>query len=261
MYKILKQDSLTESTIIEANTLIHGDCLEVMKHIPDGSVDAIIVDMPYGTTACKWDNVIPFEPMWEQVKRIIKINGAIVMFGSEPFSSHLRLSNLKQYKYDWVWQKDKATNHLNAKHQPMRRNELISVFYCKKSMYNPQLSKKPEKNIRPATIKRSQADIYGTMTKESTRGIPLNMSYPNETLMFRGCFGDKGKSLHPTQKPVKLLEYLIKTYTNENELVLDFTAGSFSAGVAAKNTNRKFIGIEMNEGYFNIGVERMNENS
>tara|TARA_R110000744_G_scaffold57010_2_gene120022 strand:- start:602 stop:1333 length:732 start_codon:yes stop_codon:yes gene_type:complete len=237
--------------------LMQGDCLERMKEIPSGSVDMILTDPPYGTTACKWDSIISLEPMWEQLKRIIKPNGATVLFGAEPFSSLMRCSNLKQFKYDWVWQKDKATNHLNAKRMPMRRNEIISVFYKLQCLYIPQLQSKDPKNIRPPTTKRKQADNYGAMTAESIRQIPVNMSYPNETLQFRGCFGDKGKSLHPTQKPVALMEYLIKTYTNEGETVLDFTMGSGTTGVAAKNLSRKFIGIELDEIYFNIAKDRI----
>ena len=237
--------------------LIHGDCLEEMKKIPDGSVDMVLTDPPYGTTACNWDTVIPLEPMWEQLKRVIKPNGAIVLFGSEPFSSALRMSNIKIYKYDWVWEKDKATNHLNAKRMPMRKNELISVFYTNQCLYNPQLSIKDPKNIRPPTTKRKQAENYGAMTSESKRVIPVGMSYPNETLKFRGCFGDKGKSLHPTQKPVALMEYLIKTYTNETETVLDFTAGSFTTGVACVKLNRSFIGIELDSTYFEIAKQRI----
>jgi len=237
--------------------LIYGDCLEEMKNIPDGLVDMVLTDPPYGTTACKWDYIIPLEPMWEQLKRVIKPNGAIVLFGAEPFSSALRMSNIKEFKYDWVWQKDKATNHLNAKRMPMRKNELISVFYKKPCLYNPQLSEKPVANIRPATTKRRQAENYGSMTADSVRGIPENMSYPNETLKFRGCFGDKGKSLHPTQKPVALMEYLIKTYTNEGETVLDFTMGSGTTGVACKNLSRSFIGIEKDDKYFEIARGRI----
>jgi site-specific DNA-methyltransferase (adenine-specific) len=169
------------------------------------------------------------------------------------------MSNIKNYKYDWVWQKDKATNHLNAKKQPMRRNENISIFYRKQCTYNAQLSKKDHKNIRPATTKRKQAENYGAMTKKSVRTIPEDMSYPNETLKFRGCFGDKGKSLHPTQKPVDLIEYLIKTYTNEGETVLDFTIGSGTTAVACINTNRNFIGIEQEQKYVDIANERIKE--
>ncbi len=238
-------------------TLLLGDCLDRMKEIPSGSVDMILTDPPYGTTVCKWDSIIPLEPMWEQLKRIIKPNGAIVLFGAEPFSSLLRVSNLSQFKYDWVWQKDKATNHLNAKRMPMRKNEIISVFYKTQCLYNAQLQKKDPKNIRPPTTKRKQAENYGKMTAESVRQIPVDMSYPNETLKFRGCFGDKGKSLHPTQKPIALMEYLIKTYTNEGETVLDFTMGSGTTGVACKNLNRNFIGIELDKDYFDIAVERI----
>jgi len=252
-----QQEAGTEKEALKP-WLMKGDCLERMKEIPSGSVDMILTDPPYGTTACKWDSIIDLDLMWEQLKRIIKPSGAIVIFGAEPFSSLLRCSNIKQFKYDWVWQKDKATNHLNAKRMPMRRNEIVSVFYKKQCLYNPQLQKKDPKNIRPPTIKRKQAENYGDMTADSVRQIPIDMSYPNETLQFRGCFGDKGKSLHPTQKPVALMEYLIKTYTNESETVLDFTMGSGSTGVACKNLNRKFIGIELDENYFNIAKERIN---
>ncbi len=222
-------------------------------------VDAIITDPPYGTTQCKWDSIIPIPDMWNCCNKIVKDNGAICIFGTEPFSSYVRVNNIKNYKYDWVWQKDKATNHLNAKKQPMRRNELISVFYKKQCLYNPQLSQKPKENIRPPTTKRKNIDNYGSMDKESTRSIPVDMSYPNETLKFRGCFGDKGKSHHPTEKPVDLLEYLIRTYTNEDELVLDFTMGSGSTGVACMNTNRRFIGIELDVTYCDIAKNRIQD--
>lgn len=231
-----------------------GDCLERMKEIPDSSIDCIITDMPYGTTQCKWDIIIDLDLMWRQVNRVIKDNGAICLFGSEPFSSKLRISNLAMFKYDWVWQKDKATNHLNAKKQPMRRNEIISVFYKKQCLYIPQLSKKKRKNIRPPTKKRKNIEHYGNMCKESIRRIPVDMSYPNETLKFKGGVGRKN-NLHHTQKPVELLEYLIKTYTLEGETVLDFTMGSGSTGVAAKNLKRNFIGIEKDKKYFKIAKQ------
>ena len=239
--------------------LWQGDCLELMKNIPDGSVDLVLCDLPYGTTQCKWDSVIPFEPLWEQYKRIIKKNGAIVLFGAEPFTSMLICSNISWFKYNWIWQKDKATGHLNAKRQPMRTVETISVFYKNQCVYNPQLEKKPEKNIRPATTKRKNIQNYGSMDKESVRGIPIDMSYPKDILRFRGCFGDKGKSNHPTEKPIALLEYLVKTYTNENDIVLDNCMGSGSTGVACVNTNRRFIGIELDEGYFEIAKKRIEE--
>lgn len=228
-----------------------------MNHIPDKSVDMILTDLPYGTTQCKWDLIISFESLWTQYNRVIKDNGAIVLFGSEPFTSKLICSNIKNFKYNWIWQKDKATGHLNAKKQPMRTVETISVFYKKQCTYNPQLEKKPKENIRPATTKRKNIDNYGSMDKESVRAIPIDMGYPKDILKFRGCFGDKGKSNHPTEKPVELLEYLIKTYTNENEIVLDNTMGSGSTGVACKNTNRKFIGIELEKKYYDIAVKRI----
>jgi len=199
--------------------------------------------------------------MWLAIKGIIKDNGATVLFGSEPFSSYLRTTNIKNYKYDWVWQKDKATNHLNSKRMPMRRNELISVFYERQCCYHPQLTAKNPKNIRPPTTKRKQAENYGAMTKESERSIPDDMSYPNETLKFRGCFGDRGKSLHPTQKPVKIFEYLIKTYTNEGDIVLDFCAGSGTTAVACENLNRRWVCIEQEEKYCEIIKERLRKDN
>lgn len=238
--------------------LIKGDCLEVMKGIKDSSIDAIITDPPYGTTQCKWDSVIDFKLMWEQLNRIIKPNGAIVLFGAEPFSSTLRVSNIKDYKYDWVWEKTQATGHLNAKRQPLRSNELISVFYKKQCTYNPQKTQghKPmNRGIRKLSV-QNKTQVYGKATKELPFGGNTDR-YPRTNIVFKS---DKQKSyLHPTQKPVALMEYLIKTYTNEGETVLDFTMGSGSTGVACKNTNRSFIGIELDDKYFNIAKNRINE--
>ena len=224
------------------------------------SCDMILTDPPYGTTSCKWDSVIPFGPMWKQLNRIIKPNGAVVLFGSEPFSSALRMSNIKNYKYDWVWQKDKATNHLNAKKMPMRRNENISVFYKKQCLYNPQLIKKDPKHIRQeSSRKRKQAENYGSMTQESFRQISVNMTYPNETLHFNACFGGGIKSYHPTQKPVPLFEYLLRTYTNEGETVLDFCSGSGTTAITCENLNRKWILIEKEEKYCEISANRIEQ--
>ena len=246
--------------------LIKGECLEAMKQIPSGSVDAIITDPPYGTTQCKWDSVIPFELMWEQLNRIIKPNGAIVLFGGEPFSSALRMSNIKNYKYDWVWDKNKPTGHLNAKKQPLRVIENICVFYKKQCVYNPMLIDKEKKNIRNTdyTPNKEGVNTYGKTRKNfkynEGRTIPINKGYPRNYLKFIGVgTNSKNKRVHPTQKPIALMEYLIKTYTNENETVLDFTMGSGSTGVAAKNLNRNFIGIELDEKYFNIAENRINE--
>ena len=238
--------------------LLKGDCLELMKTIKDNSIDAIITDPPYGTTACKWDSVIDFKLMWQQLNRIIKPNGAIVLFGAEPFSSTLRVGNIKNYKYDWIWEKTQATGHLNAKRQPLRSNELISVFYKKQCTYNPQKTQghKPmNRGVRKLSV-QNKTQVYGRATKELPFGGNTDR-YPRTNIVFKS---DKQKSyLHPTQKPVALMEYLIKTYTNENETVLDFTMGSGSTGVAAKNLNRNFIGIEQDENYFNIAKERINE--
>jgi len=234
-----------------------GDCLEVMKTIEDNSIDAIITDPPYGTTKCKWDSVIDFKLMWEQLNRIIKPNGAIVLFGSEPFSSALRMSKIKNYKYDWVWEKTQATGHLNANKQPLRSNELISVFYKKQCVYNPQKTQGHEpmnSGVRRLAV-QNKTQVYGKATKELPFGGNTDR-YPRTNIVFKS---DKQTNYnHPTQKPVELMEYLIKTYTNEGETVLDFTMGSGSTGVAAKQCNRNFIGIEMDENYFNIATDRIN---
>lgn len=228
--------------------LMNGDCLELLKTIPDGSVDLILTDPPYGTTACKWDSVIDFTLMWAELKRIIKPNGAIVLFGSEPFSSALRMSNIKQYKYDWVWNKTKGGNFALAKKQPMKSHELISVFYAKQCEYYPimEVRGKPRKKGGGRA-----SDNFGITPTVSFN----NTYYPKSILEF--STGSRKDHHHPTQKPVALLEYLIKTYTQECETVLDFTMGSGSTGVAAKNTNRSFIGIELDEKYFQIAKERI----
>ena len=226
--------------------LMKGDCLELMKTIPDGSIDLILTDPPYGTTACKWDSVIDFDLMWLQLKRIIKPNGAIILFGSEPFSSALRMSNIKQYKYDMYWRKSKPTNHINAKRMPMRFIETISVFYDKQPTFNLE-----EKETPIFTTSTTNNTVFGKSINGYTRKVTHDSKF--DVLEYKG---DVNK-LHPTQKPVALLEYLIKTYTQEGETVLDFTCGSGSTLVAAKNTNRHAIGIELDETYFKIAQERM----
>lgn len=247
--------------------LLHGDCLELMQTIEGGSIDAIITDPPYGTTACKWDSVIPFEPMWEQIWRVLKPNGVCALFGSEPFSSHLRLSNLKMFKYDWIWHKNIGGGFALAKKQPMKRHETISVFYKNQCVYNPQME-----DYSDSTKKRFKQGerINIDRQKESKTGEILNINrteytidynkgtYPTSVKYFKRPHTANGNSLHPTQKPVALIRYLIKTYTNESETVLDFTMGSGTTGVAAKQTNRKFIGIEKEDKYFNIAQQRIN---
>ena len=233
-------------------SLLFGDCLERMKEIPDGSIDLILTDPPYGTTACKWDNVIPFEPMWIELKRIIKPNGAIVLFGSEPFSSLLRCSNLKMFKYDFVWEKSKSTGFLNAKRQPLRAHEIIHIFYNKQPTYNPQMVQGEAYN-KGVRKEQTKDDVYGSFDQVEVKSG--GDRYPRSVQYFKTAEREGG--LHKSQKPVALLEYLIKTYTNEEDTVLDFTFGSCSTGVAALNTNRKFIGVEMEEKYFDIGASRM----
>ena len=231
--------------------LWQGDCLELMKQIPDGSIDCIIADLPYGTTACKWDSIIPFEPLWEQYNRIIKDSGAIVLFGSEPFSSQLRMSNLKMYRYDWIWEKTKATLFTQCKKRPLNANENILVFYKKQPTYNPQMSVGVPYKARKK-IKQSDEWAFGTVRNDNN-----GMRYPRTVIRFKS--GDRDGKCHPTQKPVALLEYLVKTYTNEGDVVLDNCMGSGSTGVACVNTNRHFIGIELDEGYFNIAKKRIEE--
>jgi len=233
--------------------LLHGDCLKLMKDIPDNSIDCVLTDPPYGTTACKWDTVIDFGLMWEQLKRITKDNGAICLFGSEPFSSALRMSNIKMFKYDWIWNKLRTSGSLNAKRMPMKCHEIVSVFYKKLPNYRPQMTKGKMMNKASGGAK----DIYG---KSKQIRYKSDTYYPKTIQEFKACHNMTGK-VHPTQKPVLLLEYLIKTYTLENETVLDFTMGSGSTGVACKNLNRNFIGIENNKEYFKIAKDRINETS
>lgn len=229
--------------------LFNGDCLEVMKGIPDGSIDLVLTDPPYGTTSCKWDTVIDLELMWAELKRVIKPNGAIVLFGNEPFSSHVRLSNLIGYKYDWKWDKVRGSNFATVKIRPFNSFEDIMVFYNKQCTYNPQMWEgKPytQKQGFVGESKQTGLNKKQVITVSDGRRYPLSIIKES-----------KQSGLHPTQKPVPLLEYLIKTYTNESETVLDFTMGSGSTGVAAVNTNRKFIGIELDETYFDIAKERI----
>jgi len=216
-----------------------GDCLDVMRDIPDGSVDLTVTDPPYGTTACKWDSVIPFEPMWAQLKRIVKPNGAIVLMASQPFTSALVMSNVKMFKYCWVWEKSQSTGHLNAWKMPMKATEDICVFYAAQCTYNPEITDKPAKNIRPITPRTKGSDCYGQHGLSAHR-CPPDKSMPSTILKISNAQA----TVHPTQKPVALMEYLIRTYTNPGETVLDFTMGSGTTGVAAANTGRRFIGIE-----------------
>jgi len=232
--------------IIGDAILYLGDCLDRMKEIPDGSVDMILADIPYGTTRNKWDSIIPLGPMWEQLKRVIKPNGAIVMTASQPFTSALGTSNLEMLRYSWVWQKTAATGHLNAKRMPMKNHEDILVFYTKQPTYNPQNLIPYNKKVR----RGSNGDCYGSSGKKNFQEFT---NYPRTIQEFKSV----GRTVHPTQKPVELMEYLIKTYTNEGETVLDFAMGSGTTGVACVNTGRNFIGIELDPTYFDISCRRI----
>ena len=233
--------------------LMQGDCLERMKEIPDGSVDMVLTDPPYGTTACKWDTVIDLPLMWEQLKRVIKPNGAIVMTACQPFTSALVMSNPEMFKYCWVWEKSLFTNFAMVKKQPAKKHEDIVVFYNKQPVFYPQMVKGT-----PYTDKE-RSRTFGVINDAMPKKKAIKNTgtrYPSSVQKFSN--GNNG-NIHPTQKPVALMEYLIRTYTNEGETVLDFTMGSGTTGVAAKNLGRKFIGIELDQGYFDIAVKRIGE--
>jgi len=234
--------------------LIHGDCLEKLKDIPNKSIDFILTDPPYGTTQCKWDVVIPLDLMWVELNRVIKDNGAIALFSSQPFTTILISSNIKAFRYEWIWEKQKGSDPLNANRKPLKAHENIIIFYKKSPKYSPQFStgvpyiRKGNCKVK-SEINRETSDIFD-------RGSSDGKRYPKTVIKF-SSEGMNSKNLHPTQKPVALLEYLIKTYTLENETVLDFTMGSGSTGVACKNLNRKFIGIEKDNKYFEIAKNRI----
>ena len=240
--------------------LILGDCLKEMQNIPDKSIDMILCDLPYGTTVCKWDVVIPFDKLWEQYKRVIKDNGAIVLFGTEPFSSQLRCSNLKNYRYDWVWVKNKAPNFAQAPYMPLKNTESIMVFSKatiaqnskNRMVYHPQGTSECNK-----LVNGSKANDFRPNRAPQKPFYQKKTDYPKQVLSFP----KDSKNYHPAQKPVALLEYLIKTYTNEGETVLDNCMGSGSTGVACVNTGRNFIGIELDEKYFNIAKERIDKST
>jgi len=230
------------------NQIFNEDCLEWMKRIPDGSIDCIITDPPYWTTACKWDTIIPFDLMWEQLKRIIKPNGAIVLFGSEPFSSTLRMSNIKMYKYDWIWEKEQWANFMLMKYQPYKVHEIISVFSKTTHIYNPIMTEWKWY----ISWKWYSWDITWNVMK-----IQIKNEWTRYPRSIQKFITDKSKSKHPTQKPEALIEYLIRTYTNEWETVLDFTMGSGTTAIACINTNRNYIGFELDKWYFDIANERI----
>lgn len=234
--------------------LYNGDCIEVMKNIKDESIDLILCDLPYETTNCKWDNIIPFEKLWEQYNRIIKKNGAIVLFSAQPFTTKLINSNLKDYKYSWYWIKNRVTGYPFAKHQPMRKVEDINIFYKIKPLYIPQGLIKLDKPMLKKRKKKKQNNdtIYNESTLMSNYIVEYT-NYPNNVLYFN----KEARTIHPTQKPQDLLKYLIKTYTREHDIILDNCMGSGSCGVACATTNRRFVGIELNNDYFKIAKNRI----
>jgi len=243
------------------NNIYHGECLELMRGIPDGSIDCVITDPPYGTTACKWDSVIPFEPMWEALERVVKPSAAIALFGSEPFSSALRMSNILLYKVSWVWAKGTIANFIQSANHPMRVTEDIMVFGKDRVSYYPVMEVKNreqiKKEIQRTGSKGKGSGVYGNNIKEVTRNAKY--SYPQNIIYIPSNRGECNnlKRIHPTQKPVPLIEYLIRTYTLPGETVLDFTMGSGTACVAAIKQGRKYIGIEQEEKYFKIAQERI----
>ena len=232
--------------------LLHGDCLDLLLTLSDNSVDLLLVDLPYGTTACKWDEVIPLDLLWEQYNRICKEDAAMVFTAAQPFTTTLAASNIKNFRYEWIWEKPQGTNPMNAKIMPLKSHENILVFYRKKPTYNPQMwNSTPYKAFQSDTSKIGE--VYGS-AKSKHRDNPDGTRYPKTILKFK-----QEKGLHPTQKPTTLMEYLINTYSNENDVVLDNTMGSGTTGVACVNTNRKFIGIELDKNYFDIAKERISD--
>jgi site-specific DNA-methyltransferase (adenine-specific) len=243
--------------MLEINKIHHWDCLELMKQMPDKSIDMILCDLPYGTTACKWDTIIPFEPLWEQYKRIIKDNGAIVLTASQPFTSALVMSNPKMFKYEWIWEKHKATNFYMANKQPFKIHENILVFYNKQSTYNPQkiegkdYKQRGGHNISIEGVTHGH-QIWYSKDHQTDKRLPISIQkFQNHN--------QKENRYHPTQKPVPLFEYLIKTYTNEGDLVLDNCAGSWTTWVACMNTKRNYIMIEQLQEYVDIANKRLSE--
>ena len=228
----------------------------MQKLIDEGvKVDAVICDPPYGTTACKWDSIIPLNLMWKRLKQIRNMNSPIVLFSAEPFGSILRTSNMKEYKYNWVWEKNLKTGNLNARRMPMGGHELIDVFYKKQPTYNPRKRKRTTE-VKAGNKKNSKTSVYG---KQKEYYVDRQSDMINPDTIIRGikCVHNSSGKVHPTQKPVALMEYLIRTYTNEGDTVLDFTMGSGTTGVACKNLNRKFIGIELDKKYFKIAKRRI----
>lgn len=249
------QTPLLHIADVSGSALFQGDCLDIMPLIPDKSVQLILADLPYGSRQCNWDSIIPFEQLWEQYERVIKDNGAVVLFGSEPFSSYLRMSNIKCYRYDWKWDKDQAGNFAMAKKQPLKTYEDIIVFSKKQCLYRPIMTKADPKKIRPIA---DGTKINTYITQKHSIDYDPKTRYPKAILSYsvnnKEC--NKIHRLHPTQKPLELMKYLISTYSTETDMVLDNTMGSGTTCLAAKELNRKFIGIEKEPKYYEIACRR-----
>ena len=250
---------MTKTTLLNGDIqLFHGDCLEIMDGASENSIDAVICDPPYGTTRCKWDSVLPFEQMWARLNHVASPTSPMVLFSAQPFTSSLIMSNVKCFKYNWYWIKNNTTGFGFAKYQPMRKVEDVVVFARKTGTYNPQGVVDLPQPKTGTQGKRKGSRQYDKGNSGLTSKFTLTKTgYPNHILKFDNL--KKGSAVHPTQKPVELMEYLVKTYTNEGDTVLDFTMGSGTTGVACVNTGRKFIGIELDEDYFNIAANRIKE--
>ena len=242
---------------IELNRIYQMDCLEGMKLIPDKSIDMILCDLPYGTTQNKWDSIIPLDKLWEQYNRVIKNNGMICLTSAEPFTSMLITSNIKMFIYDLIWEKSHAVGFLNARRMPMRKHENILTFYKKLPIYNPQIEDKPKENIRPISTKNRLTSNYGDFDEGNHRTIPIDKTYPASVLRIPN--ESKTTTFHPTQKPVKLFEWLIKSFTNENEIVLDNCMGSGTTAVACILNKRKWIGFETDAKYIELANKRLEQ--
>jgi site-specific DNA-methyltransferase (adenine-specific) len=248
---------------MQSNVIYHGNCLEVMDTFPDNSIDMVFCDLPYGTTQNPWDILIPFDDLWLRYNRIVKDDGAIVLTAQSPFDKLLACSNLKQFKYEWIWEKNKATGHLNAKKMPMKAHESVLIFYKKLPVYNPQMTDghkpmnmvSPKDNVPKPEVTRN----YGHVEKVLGNPGGSTIRYPRDVIKIPVINNDDPKKFHPTQKPIPLIEYFIRTYTNEGDVVLDNCMGSGSTCIAASNQNRKYIGIEQSEEYFNKAKQWIEE--
>jgi DNA modification methylase len=238
----------------EKNKIINNDCFNILPLIPDKSIDMIFADLPYGTTQAKWDSILPMDRLWHEYNRIIKPNGVIIFTATQPFSSVIIMSNLDGYKYSWIWEKSKATNYLNAKKQPLRAFEEVLVFYKKQPTYNPQMTE-GDPYFKGTALRTTE--VYGSQKVTTVENLS-GLRYPRNVIYFKTAESE-GDTIHPTQKPISLLEYMIKTYTNEGDTVLDNVAGSFTTAIAAQKNNRNWICVELDTEYCKLGLERYNK--